>query len=139
MKRLCVAYSDDHLKYYFRPTHPYKASAIKVDGTVKCIDRVVRKTCMFGFNPSGFHHARPDRAAGFCVFNDIAIGVRYLQKYYNLKRIVIFNMDVHHGFQFLYVCFGSFIIDRVLWQIFLRGHLPSLETHIHHRKGLTVG
>ena len=43
------------------------------------------------------HHAETDRAMGFCLFNNIAIGSRYVQEKYGLKRILIVDWDVHHG------------------------------------------
>jgi acetoin utilization deacetylase AcuC-like enzyme len=43
------------------------------------------------------HHARPSQAMGFCLFNSIAIGARYLQNKYNINRILIIDWDVHHG------------------------------------------
>ena len=45
----------------------------------------------------GLHHAKRERASGFCVFNDIAIVVKFLQKNYNLERIAIIDVDGHHG------------------------------------------
>lgn len=50
------------------------------------------------FNPGGgLHHAKADSASGFCVFNDIAIAIRYLQRIYEVKRIAIVDIDGHHG------------------------------------------
>ncbi len=43
------------------------------------------------------HHARQAQAMGFCLFNNVAIGTRYIQKNHNLKRILIIDWDVHHG------------------------------------------
>jgi acetoin utilization deacetylase AcuC-like enzyme len=43
------------------------------------------------------HHAEPAEAMGFCLFNNIAITARYLQKKYELERILILDWDVHHG------------------------------------------
>lgn len=43
------------------------------------------------------HHAEPDRAMGFCLFNNIAVGARYLQQNYGIQRIAIVDFDVHHG------------------------------------------
>ena len=43
------------------------------------------------------HHARPDTSMGFCVFNNVAIAARYLQKRHGLQRILIVDWDVHHG------------------------------------------
>lgn len=43
------------------------------------------------------HHAGPDYGMGFCLFNNIAIGARYAQKKYGIKRILIADWDLHHG------------------------------------------
>jgi acetoin utilization deacetylase AcuC-like enzyme len=38
-----------------------------------------------------------DRAMGFCIFNNVAIGTRYVQQQYGLSRVLIVDWDVHHG------------------------------------------
>ena len=43
------------------------------------------------------HHAEPNKALGFCYFNNIAIAARYLQIEWNVERIGIIDFDVHHG------------------------------------------
>jgi len=43
------------------------------------------------------HHATPERAMGFCLFNHIAIAAIHAQQGYNLERIAIVDFDVHHG------------------------------------------
>lgn len=43
----------------------------------------------------GWHHGQPDRAAGFCYVNDVAVGIQQLAKFY--KRILYVDLDVHHG------------------------------------------
>ena len=43
------------------------------------------------------HHAETDSAAGFCIFNNVAVGARYALKTFNLNRILIVDWDVHHG------------------------------------------
>ncbi len=43
------------------------------------------------------HHAENDRAMGFCFFNNVAIGARYLRTHYQLDRVAIIDWDVHHG------------------------------------------
>lgn len=43
------------------------------------------------------HHARPSQAMGFCMFNNIAIGARYIQKNFKINKILIVDWDVHHG------------------------------------------
>ncbi len=43
------------------------------------------------------HHATPTRAMGFCLFSNVAVAARYLQKKHGLKRVAIVDWDVHHG------------------------------------------
>jgi acetoin utilization deacetylase AcuC-like enzyme len=43
------------------------------------------------------HHACKERGMGFCLFNNVAIGARYLQKKYGIKKVLIVDWDVHHG------------------------------------------
>ena len=43
------------------------------------------------------HHAEADRARGFCLFNNIAIGARYGLKHLGMERILILDWDLHHG------------------------------------------
>jgi acetoin utilization deacetylase AcuC-like enzyme len=43
------------------------------------------------------HHAENDRAMGFCIFNNVAIGARYARDRYGIKNIMIIDWDLHHG------------------------------------------
>lgn len=43
------------------------------------------------------HHAESFRGMGFCLFNNVAIGSRFIQKKYGLKRVLIVDWDLHHG------------------------------------------
>jgi acetoin utilization deacetylase AcuC-like enzyme len=43
------------------------------------------------------HHALPDRAMGFCFFNNVAIAARWLLSRRGLSRVLILDWDVHHG------------------------------------------
>jgi acetoin utilization deacetylase AcuC-like enzyme len=43
------------------------------------------------------HHAEPDRGMGFCLFNNVALGARYLQKRHGVRRIMVVDIDAHHG------------------------------------------
>lgn len=43
------------------------------------------------------HHATPDRAMGFCLFNNVAIGAAYARARYGFSRLAIVDFDVHHG------------------------------------------
>ncbi len=43
------------------------------------------------------HHAKPDKAMGFCLFNNIAVAAQYALRNRGLKRVLIVNFDLHHG------------------------------------------
>ncbi|MCG8608228.1 histone deacetylase [bacterium] len=43
------------------------------------------------------HHAEPERAMGFCLFNNVAVAARYLQNQHGVERVAILDWDVHHG------------------------------------------
>ena len=56
-------------------------------------DRLDRAFC--AVRPPG-HHAEKDRAMGFCIFNNVAVGARGAQRL-GMKRVFIVDFDVHHG------------------------------------------
>jgi len=76
-----------------------KASLMAVGGVLAAIDQAIDGNLSRSFcavRPPG-HHAEPDKAMGFCIFNNVAIGAAYaIQKYY-LKRVAIVDWDLHHG------------------------------------------
>ena len=43
------------------------------------------------------HHAERDRAMGFCLFNNVAVAARWLQREKKVERVAILDWDVHHG------------------------------------------
>jgi acetoin utilization deacetylase AcuC-like enzyme len=43
------------------------------------------------------HHALPDAAMGFCLFNNVAIAARHAQDALGIERLAIVDWDVHHG------------------------------------------
>jgi acetoin utilization protein AcuC len=44
----------------------------------------------------GLHHAMPDRASGFCIYNDVAVGIRWLLDQ-GAEKVAYVDVDVHHG------------------------------------------
>jgi acetoin utilization deacetylase AcuC-like enzyme/formylglycine-generating enzyme required for sulfatase activity len=77
----------------------YEAALMAVGGVFSAVDAVMQKKITNAFcavRPPG-HHAVEDAAMGFCMFNNVAIGARYLQKQYGLSKILIVDWDVHHG------------------------------------------
>ena len=74
------------------------ASKDAVGSIITAIDGVQKKEFKNAFcavRPPG-HHAENNKAMGFCIFNNVAIGANYLIKKYNYKRIAIVDFDVHH-------------------------------------------
>jgi len=43
------------------------------------------------------HHAEPERAMGFCLFNNVAIGAQHARAAHGLERMAVIDFDVHHG------------------------------------------
>lgn len=65
-----------------------------LDGLERLMASEARRT----FQPiGGLHHARRDRAAGFCVFNDLGVVVETLRSRFGVQRIGYVDIDVHHG------------------------------------------
>jgi len=54
------------------------------------------KNAFCAVRPPG-HHATPNRGMGFCIFNNVAIAARYLQKVHGIRRVLIVDFDYHHG------------------------------------------
>ena len=54
------------------------------------------KNAFASVRPPG-HHCNQNKAAGFCILNNIAIGAKYLLNKYKYKKIAIIDFDVHHG------------------------------------------
>ena len=66
-----------------------------LDAIDRAIDgRAARSFC--AVRPPG-HHALRDRAMGFCLFGNVAIGAHYARQRHGLDRVLIVDWDVHHG------------------------------------------
>jgi acetoin utilization protein AcuC len=75
-----------------------RRAKLAVGGTLLASRLVATGQVRRAFNPAGgLHHARKDRAGGFCPFNDLVIAVRALQREYGVERIAIVDLDGHHG------------------------------------------
>jgi len=75
-------------------------AALRASGAiVAAIDAIAAGEANSAFcavRPPG-HHAEPSRGMGFCLFNNVAIGVEHARKAHNLERVAVVDFDVHHG------------------------------------------
>jgi acetoin utilization deacetylase AcuC-like enzyme len=75
-------------------------AALRAAGAViRAVDLVMKGAADNAFcavRPPG-HHAESSRTMGFCLFNNIAVGVTHARSVYGLKRIAVIDFDVHHG------------------------------------------
>jgi len=79
----------------FRGMHD--ASAKIAAGTRDLCQLVWSGECEHGVNfCGGLHHAMPRTASGFCVYNDVAIGIQWLLDH-GVERVAYVDVDVHHG------------------------------------------
>jgi acetoin utilization deacetylase AcuC-like enzyme len=77
----------------------FAVGTLAAGGFVRLLDAIAAGEVINGFalvRPPG-HHALSSRAMGFCLFNTIAIGARYLRSNHGAARILIVDWDVHHG------------------------------------------
>lgn len=75
------------------------AAYLAAGGALAAADAIMAKQVDHTFcavRPPG-HHAEAGRAMGFCLFNNVAIATRYIQRRYGLTRVLIVDWDVHHG------------------------------------------
>ena len=76
-----------------------EATSDAVGSIIAAIDGVQNKEFKNAFcavRPPG-HHAEKNKAMGFCIYNNVAVGANYLINKYKLNKIAIIDFDVHHG------------------------------------------
>jgi acetoin utilization deacetylase AcuC-like enzyme len=76
-----------------------EATSDAVGSIITAIDGVQNKEFKNSFcavRPPG-HHAKKNKAMGFCIYNNVAVGANYLINKYKLNKIAIIDFDVHHG------------------------------------------
>ncbi len=81
--------------------NPYTLNAaLRAAGSVvRAVDLIMAHEANNAFcavRPPG-HHAESSRAMGFCIFNNVAVGIAHALEQYGLKRAAILDFDVHHG------------------------------------------
>ncbi|WP_121253212.1 acetoin utilization protein AcuC [Nocardioides ferulae] len=75
----------------------HEASAHVVGASLEAFRRVWSGEVLHAANiTGGLHHAMPDRASGFCIYNDVAVGIKHLLAQ-GAERVAYVDVDVHHG------------------------------------------
>lgn len=86
------------------------------DATVTAVDLVASGKVQRAVNLSGgLHHALKNKASGFCVYNDLALGIEHAVQQYG-TRIAYIDLDAHHG-------------DGVQWLFFDRAEVMTISMH----------
>jgi len=78
----------------------YTHALLATSGVLAAIDSVCMGKVTNAFcasRPPGHHAKNTGQEEGFCYFNHVAIGARYAQQLYQLKKILIVDWDYHHG------------------------------------------
>jgi len=117
----------------------YEAALMAAGGVVACVEGVLSGEVdnAFAFVRPPGHHAEFDRAMGFCLFNNVAIGAEYAIKKHDLKRIAIIDFDIHHGNgtqNFFYKRSDVFYISTHRWPFY-----PGSGLRHEHGEGLGKG
>jgi len=81
--------------------NPYSLSAAlhAAGAVVFGVDQVMagkQRSVFCNVRPPG-HHAEHNRAMGFCIFNNVAVGAAHATRQHGLQRVAIVDFDVHHG------------------------------------------
>jgi acetoin utilization deacetylase AcuC-like enzyme len=77
----------------------YRAALHAVGGACEMTRALMAGEASLGFcavRPSG-HHAEPDRAMGFCLFNNVAVAAEFAIRELGVGKVFILDWDVHHG------------------------------------------
>jgi acetoin utilization deacetylase AcuC-like enzyme len=84
------------------PAHPWGAGLLApflhaAGGTLAATRFAVRHNTIAVNLAGGYHHAQPEKAEGFCAIADVAIAIRRLRSEGFLDRVLIVDLDAHHG------------------------------------------
>jgi len=93
----------------------YEYAVLATGATLVGADLLVQSKADVAFNPSGgYHHAGPEKAAGFCYINDVALACIILAE--QSKKVLYLDVDVHHG-------------DGVVYAFYDRSDIMTISLH----------
>ncbi|MCI4369067.1 MAG: acetoin utilization protein AcuC [Thermoplasmata archaeon] len=111
VERLSDSGSGELLDRGDTPSFPgcYEASARVAGGTLRALSEISEGGAKRAVNLSGgLHHAQPQRASGFCIFNDVALAVAgALRPRGKFSKVAYVDIDAHHGDGVMYGFYGS--------------------------------
>ena len=74
----------------------HEAAAAVAGGSMRAMEAILEGRVAHAFQPGGgLHHAMPDRASGFCIYNDPALAIAVARS--AGRRVLYVDLDVHHG------------------------------------------
>lgn len=79
--------------------HSLTAALRAAGAAIHAVDLILKQDVQAAFcnvRPPG-HHAEHNRAMGFCIFNNVAVGIAHALDHHKLKRVALMDFDVHHG------------------------------------------
>lgn len=80
-------------------THSLRAARLSAGSVIQAVNMVMQRKAWHAFcavRPPG-HHARSNRAGGFCLLNNVAAGAMHAIAEHRLQRIAVIDFDVHYG------------------------------------------
>ena len=94
----------------------HEASSLLVGGTLTAVDYVMSGKALHALHlGGGLHHGFTGKASGFCVYNDSAVAIKYLQESFG-ARVLYVDTDAHHG-------------DGVQWAFYDDPNVCTLSIH----------
>ena len=74
----------------------HEAGAMVAGGSLRAMEAILRGDVVHAFHPGGgLHHAMPERASGFCIYDDPALAIARARR--AGLRVLYVDLDVHHG------------------------------------------
>ncbi|MGO4543731.1 acetoin utilization protein AcuC [Paenibacillus sp. 2TAB23] len=115
----------------------HKAAMTIVRGSLAAAEAVMTGQVKHAFHlAGGLHHAFPDRASGFCVYNDAAVAIKYIRQSFG-ARVLYIDTDVHHGDGVQWVFYDD--PDVCTYSIHETGKFLFPGTGFVHEKGTDHG
>jgi acetoin utilization deacetylase AcuC-like enzyme len=109
---ICAVHSEEHYNYIHTLSEAgggnigmdtyvnrdsFFVALIAAGGAITAVDLAAQEGYAFALVRPPGHHATRDQAMGFCLFNNVAIAARYAFEQGIAKRVLILDIDVHHG------------------------------------------